>query len=344
MMKNRFLFFIAIILTNVSSYAENWTKPTPAMSQLDFSGVAQYFYNVEYCGFLVGANEYGTRASVSRDKGLSIAINSMGDGVYKMGTFSPDEPNSLWIDGSRDGNSLFTFDIKENNYFTIGNKKFPGTCVTWTGDEANTQVNFTVSKENGTWYAVSSSDYSDYMQNGRNRLELSILAEKLKAVIDNAKTKYEDINLTEEENVYAMDFDAPITATKQQLENAINSVYSKIKDRILSNPKIGDDLTFCLQNPMFSESNGEGWTFIKISVVNAFLTGGYSEFPCAEAWSDSNLKFDVFQEVTDMPNGLYSISCNAFVRMGGNQSTNTNDNGGAYLYMNDFLSQINTVF
>lgn len=106
----------------------------------------------------------------------------------------------------------------------------------------------------------------------------------------------------------------------------------------------GQDMTYRIVNPMFSDKDGKGWTFDKINVGNPNITGGYADFPCAEAWRGGDLRFKVHQTIADMPAGLYSISCNAFVRMGGNQSAAIDDNGDAYLYMGDFENEIPTIF
>ncbi|MBQ0075006.1 MAG: hypothetical protein KBT34_12545, partial [Prevotella sp.] len=159
MMKKFYLFLLTMMVSAVSAFAA--AKPTPNFSAIE-SGKEYYLYNVEYGGFLVGANEWGTRASVSQDKGMKNVIEAVTDGVYRLGAFSIDGDESVWIDGSRDGNKTFTFTAGAGNTYTIGTTKYEGTILTWTGDEANTRVNFTASTENGTWGAVTQADYDAY--------------------------------------------------------------------------------------------------------------------------------------------------------------------------------------
>lgn len=684
-MKNRLLLLAAMLLTSVASFGE-WVLPRPTQQALDLEGGGQYFYNVEYAGFLCGSNDWSTRASVERNKGIEIKITEgASEGAYKMGAFSPDGLESVWIDGSRDGNDQWTFAVLADGTFTIGNLKFPDTYLTWTGDESNTRTNFTESAVNGTWYATSEAEFNRMTAAGMvDQIKLIAAAIDLGKKIAKAETDCPGIDLADEKAVYAKDGSAGEKATLTEINDAIKSVAEKValyeathlpwdqatplnpldvtlliknahldaadgwngspviggnavdkcaekynttfdvnqiinnlhpgvynlkaqgfyrhgstngaseveddydaicpakfyggivetnvpsifRDNSLCDPawggayvasdpdrgqapnnmdaasfafshglystsvivplgvdtmqigvkkatnidmswaifnnfqleylgdiedswalvdtenlliaedvvmqkslketynnlvknlktgksatwneisemkaaidaniaayvayqaaidnaKIilvdltrtgqyyarlnrylnterapgyvdpaqtedkeyntfkngsavtilqnlalsteemeaeteflnkmaassanhdlhpGQDMTYRIVNPKFSDAAGTGWTFDKISVGNAYLTGGYADFPCAEAWSGSNLKFKVSQVVKDMPAGLYSISCNAFVRMGGNQSATIDDNGDAYLYMGDFENQIGTIF
>ncbi|MBQ0058065.1 MAG: hypothetical protein KBT20_10460 [Bacteroidales bacterium] len=152
-----------------NEFAASWTvkkaEDTDPTILPEFSAVANgdfYFFNVEYGGFLVGANDWGTRASVSREKGLKVAVSAVEGGTYKLGAMSPDNMEGIWIDGSRNGNDQFTLTEGENGTYLIGNTKFPDTYITWTGDEANTRLNFTAEATNGTWGLVSQEAYDAY--------------------------------------------------------------------------------------------------------------------------------------------------------------------------------------
>ena len=164
-MKKFTLFFLTMVLSvvaSISSFAAE--KPVPKFSDLNTDGtVEQYLYNVEFGGFLVGANDWGTRASVAYDKGLAVAITAIDGGTYKIGAMSPDGADGVWIDGSRDGNDKFTITVGEDKTFTIGCTKFENTILTWGGDPAETRLNFTASTTNGTWAAVSVTDFNEYV-------------------------------------------------------------------------------------------------------------------------------------------------------------------------------------
>ena len=164
-MKKFTLFLLTMVLSVVgaiSSFAAE--KPVPKFSDLNTDGtVEQYLYNVEFGGFLVGANDWGTRASVAYDKGLTVAITAIDGGTYKIGAMSPDGADGVWIDGSRDGNDKFTITVSEDKTFTIGCTKFENTILTWGGDPAETRLNFTATTTNGTWAAVSVADFNEYI-------------------------------------------------------------------------------------------------------------------------------------------------------------------------------------
>ncbi|MBQ0056870.1 MAG: hypothetical protein KBT20_04350 [Bacteroidales bacterium] len=134
----------------------------PEFTTVAEDGTQQYLFNLGYGGFMVGANDWGTRASVSRNSGMPIAISKVSGGTYKLGAFSPDNAEGLWIDGSRDGNDKFTFEAAGADTYLIGCTKFPGTVLTWGGDEANTRVNFTADTTNCKWGVVSAEAYAAY--------------------------------------------------------------------------------------------------------------------------------------------------------------------------------------
>lgn len=178
---------------SVKAVADEVAPEVTVPASVELTNGDFYLYNVEYNGFLCGANDWGTRASVSREKALKIAISAAGEGVYKLGAFSPDNADGVWIDGSRDGNNTFTFTASEDGAtYAIGTTKFPGTVLTWTGDEGNTRVNFTESTANGTWVLMDQDTY-DKFQNDPAK----------KAIAQIAKDKANLANIAARENLYA---------------------------------------------------------------------------------------------------------------------------------------------
>ena len=68
---NKIALFVASLFVSVASFAQ-WTKPTaPAVASLTV-GQKCYLYNKDADGFLVGANEWGTRASISPTLGHAV--------------------------------------------------------------------------------------------------------------------------------------------------------------------------------------------------------------------------------------------------------------------------------
>ena len=73
-MKKSLLLIASVVMSTAAAFAQ-WVKPVPEFSALVDDGVTvQYLYNVEYGGFLLGANDWSTRASLSTSHGLQMKI------------------------------------------------------------------------------------------------------------------------------------------------------------------------------------------------------------------------------------------------------------------------------
>lgn len=101
----------------------------------------------------------------------------------------------------------------------------------------------------------------------------------------------------------------------------------------------GTDCTHLLTNPDFSNSDGEGWTWErKDSVTSLAKSGGWSYKPCAEAYGGDDIyggfMFDVYQTVEGMPDGVYSLTVNAFYRPSENGSYDGSESVPAFIYIN----------
>ncbi|MBR1666639.1 MAG: hypothetical protein IJ693_00005 [Bacteroidaceae bacterium] len=71
------LLFLATMLCSAVSFAQ-WTQPIPEFQALADDGeTIQYMYNVEYGGFFLGANAWGTRASVSKTYGFKMKFEKV---------------------------------------------------------------------------------------------------------------------------------------------------------------------------------------------------------------------------------------------------------------------------
>ena len=86
----------------------------------------------------------------------------------------------------------------------------------------------------------------------------------------------------------------------------LKGIYDEAVKNALSD---GSDLTELLTNPDFSTDNWTGWT--KQAAGGGNVAVGSQ---CAEAWNNSS--FDIYQEVADLPAGLYEISVQGFYRYG----------------------------
>ena len=115
------------------------------------------------------------------------------------------------------------------------------------------------------------------------------------------------------------------------------------------NPVIeGTDVTEMLVNPDFSTNDWTGWTKEAAYGGNVAVAE-----ECAEAWNNS--AFDIYQEITNVPDGLYEISVQGFYRYGrGDNAWNYYQaqeapevrEGGApvFVYLNNMTTPFKNVF
>lgn len=117
----------------------------------------------------------------------------------------------------------------------------------------------------------------------------------------------------------------------------------------------GTDLTGLIVNPGFEEANGKGWSLdTHNGQCTGWLTnwhGGTSTNYCAESYEQ---KFDVYQEIEGVADGLYEVSVQAFYRTPGwndaawNAYQNDPEMVGdakvyTYVYFNNFASKVRNV-
>lgn len=130
---------MSLCVSNIAS--AQWTKPSaPASTPLVTSSEC-YLYNIGADGFLVGANDYGTRASVSQTSGYKVYLEPYtaedvwdGSSYYitdsvktgwmsgKLGYMFIDDLESIFVDNTKDGkkNNRYTFEEQEDGTYKIG--------------------------------------------------------------------------------------------------------------------------------------------------------------------------------------------------------------------------------
>jgi hypothetical protein len=127
--------------------------------------------------------------------------------------------------------------------------------------------------------------------------------------------------------------------SNKQLEDIIatlNSLIEALNNEVKEGLKPGTDVTKFLTNPDF-EDGKNGWTVVNNGGGNV-AHGGNNDNHCFEAWHSTN--FDVYQEVSNLPVGLYKLEVNGFVRyLDGDdaisKASEAPEDPGIYLYMND---------
>ena len=130
--------------------------------------------------------------------------------------------------------------------------------------------------------------------------------------------------------------------------DALKENISEASKRFAGDEVSVDVTNLYLSNADFSKNSWEGWT------REGNLTGNVAvSNSCGEAWNTAS--FDIYQEVTDAPAGVYEISVQGFYRYGRgdnawnnyqNQSVSFVKPGGApcFVYMNELATPFMNVF
>ena len=192
---NKFALFVASLLMSVTSFAQ-WTKPAaPAVASLS-TNQSCYLYNKDADGFYVGANDYGTRASVSQTSGYEVKIEqgTESDSYYissyvlegwmknSWGYMFLDNFSAIYTDNTKEGkpNNQYTFVSQGDGTYKIGlsNKNstftatdYPTAFLGVNKAKKDTRLYF-CDYENGdeqesdcqlVWYFVTPDDYTAYV-------------------------------------------------------------------------------------------------------------------------------------------------------------------------------------
>ncbi len=138
--------------------------------------VAQYLYNVEAKAFLVGANDWGTRASFSATTGYPVKMTLNEDGATY--TFADQLPNgnwnsldcqgvdNIWVDGAgRGGDKMWTVAVAEDGSFTIANNNVPNGNLSAVPSKNDTRLYISDAEEaQDVWVAVSEEEYKNFIE------------------------------------------------------------------------------------------------------------------------------------------------------------------------------------
>lgn len=126
-----------------------------------------------------------------------------------------------------------------------------------------------------------------------------------------------------------------LTVAELQAEQAYaDSLYTRARKLDV---KEGTDITELLQNADMKEKEFLGWN-PTAAITGNFNSGmGQAEFPVAQSF---NTKFELSQEVTDIPDGLYRLELNGLYR---SENTESRDEAPVVLYINDFESPVKNI-
>ena len=147
----------------------------------------------------------------------------------------------------------------------------------------------------------------------------------------------EDTYISIEDNENRTQSNAELEAIIAKMKEMVKAVEAEYKNQV----QPGTDMTEYLKSPGFEDGKGgatsAGWTVESKGGGNVQL-GGNANNHCYEAWHSTN--FDVWQEVTDLPIGVYEIEVQGYVRyLDGQDAIAAKgmepENVPIYVYMND---------
>lgn len=163
MKKFRLLLVAFFAMVGMSAFAQN-------RAALATDGTtAQYFYNVDAGGFLIGANDYGTRASIDSFNGYLCRFEANGE-TFKLADKRGNDWNDLdcqnvnqiWVDGKgRGGAGLWKYNINADGTFTISNTNVAG-FLSVLPSQGDTRLYMSEAAEaQSTWIAVSEEYFKE---------------------------------------------------------------------------------------------------------------------------------------------------------------------------------------
>lgn len=126
----------------------------------------------------------------------------------------------------------------------------------------------------------------------------------------------------------AEDLTSTWSLNNEELTQYMADLKVKLENAQNASIKPGDDITRKIVNPSFDTGTSEGWT------GNVTVSKDYKN---CEAYEKT---FDLYQDITNIPDGVYELSVLAFQRVGTNEvASAAHDNGTenitAFIYAND---------
>ncbi len=331
------------------------TAPEPAATQGFQMEEVFYLWNTGAKKFFTEGNAWGTQASVG-DEGLKVKFaqyldelagitewdgktyvfndSSVAKNAWKEVFF--DSETAMFVDrGSQinymwevedngttfrlhaaDVNPSLNWSVVDDNGLPLYFEKYVGLDATAIGNTALSP--FLAVDENHyiDWAFVTVDNYETYAV----QIKVFNTAELLRVAIEEAKGL--GINTDQWDAVYNN-----ADATVEELEAATAEVKQAIKDHNAQSATVDNpsDMTTSLQNPNFDDASYAGW-----SGTAPNMTGSGSHGP-ANVAEHYNKNFDTYQDLTDMPDGVYAFEVTSFYR-GQLDDYLNHTNYNAYIY------------
>lgn len=292
---------------------------------------AFYLYNPGTKGFLRGGNNYYTRASVDQGAGYKwrIAIEDADAGLVSLNdSVEYDNSNkactwgwrkmfatgtdAVYVDNNNGANAN-TWQIEQ-----VGDGKFRITNTAFVGDDGNPLYLGTVAgttycdlypatTENVSidWYAVKTGEYDELVKGRQGAI----------AAFDASEVLLSALKVADEAGVPGLDEYVAVynnaDATADEINAATEAVNKAYISYLAASATPENPIDFTSQkvvNGSFDTvGDFTGWS------GDAFSAGGTTG-PCAEHY---NKNYNTWQEIKDLPNGVYGLDVQGFYRAGG---------------------------
>lgn len=249
------LLLLASMLMSVASFAQ-WTKPVATGQDMVLNDTV-YLYNVEANGFLLGANDWNTRASVG-SKGYKVIIQTekgeftadtdcylICDSVETQGetkAMFADNAQAIWVDNLSGANvEAWKINKLANGNYEIVNSGISesqplGVAEYYAGETGNTRLwlydtslTYDSGEEEGLplfsgefwseWKFISPTEYATLQP----KVAAYRAALSLKAALDAAKAEYPSLDFSAQEAVYnnTSSTDVQLAAAEAEVQNII---------------------------------------------------------------------------------------------------------------------------
>lgn len=300
---------------------------TPAPLAVD---QAYVMYNVAAQKCYLAANNYNTRASIGPWASTDGDTNeyaaavmyftqtgeakAKGDDVYELKSWVPKFSEfrssfggntgvgDIWTDNNGRDDRFWKFADQGNNTYRISNQKNSTTFfLGWNGSDSDWTLYLLDPATEGIgidWQFFTVADWNNYLI----AKAAYDAAPALKSLIELAETGGVDVSAAvavyNNLQATASDINAAIDALNEALNSGIASGTAE-------NPSIA---TSAIKNPNFDNASNADW---KGTAPN--MTGNGSHGP-ANAAEHYNKTFNTYQDIENLPNGVYLLGVNSFFR------------------------------
>lgn len=332
-MKLKTLLFCGGMLAVTSAQAlevTTRTLPVPASTAIAADGsTIVYLYNATDQGYMLGANDWGTAASVDQNKGYKFKIAKVEDTSYYTLEDSAETkkawkylwtsaPETVYVDYNNQGENTYkqwVLEATTGNNFKITHGEYEGKYLAKIAN--STKLNL-VEGAASEWYCVTPEAYATHVaamplyQAAQTYLALLESAEKEGMDVSSYVSTYNDANATVEDFTKATEtFTAAYTEYKS-------------KQGSVENPA---DMSNLIVNGTFDTiGDFTGWS------GSSFDAGG-TRSTCAERFG---MNYDTWQEISGLPTGVYELTVQGYYRAGTTAESYTAYQNGtsknAYLY------------